>query len=127
MYSGRLKDGSALPLMSVVVATIAAMSLLVTAAEHIPLMLQWMAHPREVVDSLAMPTWAQMGPVVWSALMSTDLVLLIEVPPPLPPSQPPLMFTLPSLRSLISVGFSMEHYSPHISFIGYEGSADRVG
>lgn len=77
--SKRLKEGSALPLMSVVVATIAAASIALTAAEHIPETLNWLQHPDQLISQLSMPSWAQVLPVVWSALMSTDLVLLIEV------------------------------------------------
>ena len=81
-YSRQLKEGSTLPLMAVVVATIAAMSLLLTASEHVPLVLTWLQHPDQLQASLSWPTLGQALPVVWSAVMSTDLVLLIEVRSP---------------------------------------------
>lgn len=75
-HSAGLDGRSVMPLMSVVVATIAAASVLLTAAEHVPQVLAWAAHPG--LGQLHPPTWQQALPVVWSALMSTDLVLLIE-------------------------------------------------
>lgn len=68
--------------MAVVVATIAVMSLLLTASEHIPLVLNWARHPDQLTASMSWPTPGQALPVIWSALMSTDLVLLIEVGSP---------------------------------------------
>lgn len=68
-----------MPLMSVVVATIAAASIALTAAEHVPETLGGLTHPQQLLAAVSWPTWQQALPVVWSALMSTDLVLLIEV------------------------------------------------
>ena len=78
-YSNKLQEGSALPLMSVVVATIAAASLGLTVLEHIPQSLSWAQHPAQILAEWSAPSFSQVFPVVWSALMSTDLVLLIEV------------------------------------------------
>ena len=78
-HSAQLKESSVMPLMSVVVATIAAASIAITAAEHIPETLGGLSHPGQLLAAASWPTWQQTLPVLWSALMSTDLVLLIEV------------------------------------------------
>ena len=70
--------------MSVVVATIAAASLGLTVLEHIPQSLSWAQHPAQILAEWSTPSFSQIFPVVWSALMSTDLVLLIEVALTLP-------------------------------------------
>ena len=80
-HCNRLKEGTTLPLMAVVVFVIACCSVCLTAAEHIPEVRHLLQHPGQIREFIRLPSWswAQIFPILWTGLLSTDLVLLIEV------------------------------------------------
>lgn len=78
-YARKLPKESNLPLISVMLATIASMSFLLTASQHVPETQALLANPAAVLPVLAGLTWKQIITILYTGVLSTDGVLLIEV------------------------------------------------
>lgn len=77
-HAKALPEGSALPLLGVIIPVITAMALACAAASHPGEALHWAAHPGGALRMMASPD-APWGQILYTGLLSTDLALLIEL------------------------------------------------
>ena len=78
-YARELPEGSSLPLMATSLATIAAMSFTLTAATHVPETQALLGNPLSALPVIAALGWKQIATILYTGILSTDGVLLIEV------------------------------------------------